>query len=243
MPSLPRQDGRQPNELRDIRLTRDFQFHPDGSVLIEFDKTRIVCAATVSDGVPRWMREQNVPGGWVTAEYQMLPSATPKRTRRESMLPRPAGRTLEIQRLIGRALRTVVDLEQLGARTIQIDCDVLDADGGTRCAAITGGCVALELAMQQLFVEGHISSWPLKQRVAAVSVGVVDGEVLLDLAYDEDSRADVDMNIVMTAGGKFVEVQGTAEGMPFARPQMNAMLDLAAKGIDEILEIQQKTLE
>jgi ribonuclease PH len=189
------------------------------------------------------MREQNVPGGWLTAEYQMLPGSTADRMQRESMRRGPSGRTHEIQRLIGRSLRTVVDLTQIGARTIQIDCDVLDADGGTRCAAITGAGIAAELALRKLFLNGTLTSWPMVDRVAAVSVGVVGQEILLDLNYAEDAAAEVDMNVVMTGGNKFVEVQGTAEGKPFSQSQIDKMLALARKGLQEIISIQKQSLE
>lgn len=239
---MTRQDGRKPDEIRPIKMKRDFQIHPSGSVLIEAGKTRVICAATLLDQVPRWMRMQKVPGGWLTAEYQMLPSATTERSRRESSRGGPSGRTQEIQRLIGRCLRCVVDLEKIGARTLQLDCDVIDADGGTRCASIAGASVAAQLAMKKLFLDGKLSAWPVKEHVAAVSVGVVDGEVLLDLAYNEDCAADVDMNVVMTESGKIVEVQGTAEGEPFSQDQMDQMMALAKKGIQEIIAAQKKAL-
>ena len=240
---MERLDNRKADQLRPVTIKRDFQMHPTGSALIEFGDTRVVCAVTVLNGIPRWMREQKVSGGWLTAEYQMLPSATPERNQRESSRGRPSGRSQEIQRLIGRSLRSVVDLETTGARTLQVDCDVLDADGGTRCAAVTGACVALELALRKLFVNGDISSWPMKNRVAAVSVGMLDGDALLDLDYREDNAAQVDMNIVMTDADEYVEVQGTAEEKTFSRSDMEKMLALGRKGVGELLDIQKRTLK
>ena len=240
---MERLDNRKADQLRPVTIKRDFQMHPTGSALIEFGDTRVVCAVTVLNGIPRWMREQKVSGGWLTAEYQMLPSATPERNQRESSRGRPSGRSQEIQRLIGRSLRSVVDLETTGARTLQVDCDVLDADGGTRCAAVTGACVALELALRKLFVNGDISSWPMKNRVAAVSVGMLDGDALLDLDYREDNAAQVDMNIVMTDADEYVEVQGTAEEKTFSRSDMEKMLALGRKGVGELFDIQKRTLK
>lgn len=237
MPTYTRTDGRKPDELRPVNVTPGFQIHPLGSVLIQCGDTRVICAANVSTTLPRWMRDQNVSGGWITAEYQMLPSATADRGQRESTRGQPTGRTQEIQRLIGRALRTAIDLDKLGPRMIQVDCDVLDADGGTRCAAITGAFLALEAALRHLFVNGDISAWPVVRRIAAVSVGIVDGCPLLDLEYAEDAAAEVDMNVVMTDDGNFVEIQGTAEGQPFTKGQMNAMLALAQQGIGQLLNI------
>ncbi len=231
-------------ELRPVAITPDFQLHPAGSVLIEAGRTRVLCAVTIEEGrVPPWMRAQNIPGGWLTAEYQMLPSATGERGAREAARGKQSGRTLEIQRLIGRSLRAVVDLEKLGKNTVHIDCDVIDADGGTRCAAITGASVALEIALRRMFTEGKISEWPMREHVAAVSVGLVAGKPVLDLCYEEDSTADVDMNVVMTASGGLVEVQGTAEGATFSRDQMNTLLDLAEKGLNELFEKQQTTIK
>lgn len=237
-----RTDGRKANEIRPLRIRRDYQLHPAGSVLIEAGRTRVICAATLLNQVPRWMRAQNVSGGWLTAEYQMLPSATSERGRRESTRGGPSGRTQEIQRLIGRSMRCVVDLQKLGARTLQLDCDVIDADGGTRCAAIVGASVATQLALKKMFLDGDLKSWPMKENVAAVSVGILNGEALLDLAYSEDSTADVDMNVVMTEEGKFIEVQGTAEGQPFARDQMDCMLNLAREGIEQIMAVQKNAI-
>jgi ribonuclease PH len=204
--------------------------------------THVLCAASIEDGVPRWMREQGVKGGWITAEYSMLPYATSPRKPREVTRGRVEGRTQEIQRLVGRALRSVTDIEKLGERTIWIDCDVLQADGGTRTAAITGAYVAVMLAMQKLLKEGRLKENPITSAVAAISVGILDGVPLLDLCYTEDSKAAVDMNVVMTDAGQFVEVQGTGEDAPFTQQQMTAMLKLANKGITELMAIQQKML-
>ncbi|OPZ26741.1 MAG: Ribonuclease PH [Lentisphaerae bacterium ADurb.BinA184] len=243
MPTVSRFDQRAADQLRPLRIRRDFQIHPAGSVLFECGATRVICAVTIADGVPRWMREQNIPGGWLTGEYQMLPTATAQRTQRESTRTGPSGRSQEIQRLIGRSLRAVMDLGKIGARTIQVDCDVIDADGGTRCASVTGACVALELALRKLFLAGNLSEWPLRERVAAVSVGIVNGEALLDLCYAEDAEAEVDMNVVMTAGGRFIEVQGTAEKAPFSQAQMDRMLSLARQGLAQLFEAQTKALD
>ena len=238
-----RVDKRQPAEQRPFTIRPDFQSYPAGSVLIEIGKTRVICAASVRNSVPRWMREQNVSGGWLTAEYQMLPSATPERSGRESTRGKPSGRTQEIQRLIGRSLRSVVDLEKIGARTIQLDCDVIDADGGTRCASITGASVALNMALRKLFKEGAISSWPMSEHVAAVSAGIVDGEMLLDLSYAEDSTADVDMNVVVAESGNLVEIQGAAEGKTFSQQQMQDMLKLTVEGAAELHKQQKQSME
>ncbi len=221
----------------------DFQRHPLGSLLIECGNTRVICAVTASDGVPRWMREQNVAGGWLTCEYQMLPSATGQRTQRESSRGQPSGRTQEIQRLVGRSLRAMVDLRKLGPLTLQVDCDVIDADGGTRCASVTGACVAVELALRKLLAAGKLAEWPIKERVAAVSVGLLAGVPMLDLCYVEDAAAEVDMNVVMTASGRFVELQGTAEGEPFAQAEVEAMLALGRRGVAELIDIQKRTVE
>jgi ribonuclease PH len=204
--------------------------------------THVLCAASVEEGVPRWMREQGVKGGWITAEYSMLPYATAPRKPREVTRGRVEGRTQEIQRLVGRALRSVTDIEKLGERTIWIDCDVLQADGGTRTAAITGAYVAVMLAMHKLQSEGILKECPLKSGVAAISVGMLDGVALLDLCYEEDAKAAVDMNVVMTDEGHFVEVQGTGEDAPFTQRQMSAMLKLAREGIADLLAIQKKVL-
>ncbi len=239
---MKRVDGRQPNELRPVTIHPQYVQQPAGSALIEMGNTRVVCAASVEDGVPRWMREQGVKGGWITAEYSMLPYATSPRKPREVTRGRAEGRTQEIQRLVGRALRTVTDIEKLGERTIWIDCDVLHADGGTRTASITGAYVAVMLAMRKLQGEGVLKENPIKCAVAAVSVGLLDGVPLLDLCYEEDSKAAVDMNVVMTDAGEFVEVQGTGEDAPFTQRQMTAMLKLGREGIAELMAAQKKVL-
>ncbi len=235
-----RPDGRRPNEMRPVNITRDFLRHAEGSVLITVGDTKVVCAASVEDRVPPFLRDTGQ--GWVTAEYAMLPRSTKTRTPRETSSGRPNGRTYEIQRLVGRSLRAVTDLALLGPRTIWLDCDVIQADGGTRTAAITGAYLALADALQYLRSNGQITGLPLKDFVAATSVGVVDGQTVLDLCYAEDSIADVDMNVVMTGTGKFVEVQGTAEDTPFDRPQLDGMLELAAAGIRELIALQRKLL-
>jgi ribonuclease PH len=242
-PMAVRPDHRQSDEIRPVRFVPDFQVNPLGSVLIEWGKTRVLCAVSSVPRVPRWMAQQNRPGGWLTAEYQMLPGSTAERTPRESTEGAPSGRTTEIQRLIGRSLRAVVDLERIGQRTLYVDCDVLDADGGTRCAAITGASVAVELALRRLFGRGDIQSWPMRAHVAAVSVGMCDGEPLLDLCYAEDSTADVDMNLILTAQGHFVEVQGTAEGRPYSRSDLDRMLDLGTAGASRLFALQQEALK
>jgi ribonuclease PH len=231
-----RPDGRQDNELRPVRITRNYVGTAEGSVLIEMGKTRLICTASIEDKVPQWLKDQK--RGWVTAEYSMLPRATGVRTMRESVQGRIGGRTHEIQRLIGRSLRSVVDLEALGERTVWIDCDAIEADGGTRTAAITGAFICLADALAYAQSLGMIRRVPITDYVAAVSVGVVDGRPVLDLCYEEDVRAEVDMNIVMTGSGKFVEVQGTAEGRPFSQETLNELLDLARGGIGQLIDIQ-----
>ncbi len=231
-----RNDGRAHDQMRPIKMTPDFITSAEGSVLIEIGNTRVICTATVDDGVPSFLKGQGK--GWITGEYGMLPRATEQRTAREAMRGRPSGRTLEIQRLIGRSLRAIVDQQKLGERTVWLDCDVIQADGGTRTASITGAYVALTLAMQRMVAAGILKTLPLIDSVAATSVGIVKGVALLDLAYDEDSKAEVDMNVVMTGGGKFVEVQATAEGQPFAGAQLQDLLALAATGIRRITESQ-----
>jgi ribonuclease PH len=235
-----RSGGRRADELRPIRITRGFTRHPEGSVLIAIGDTQVLCTATVEDGVPSFMAGSGQ--GWLTAEYGMLPRSTHTRTRREAAEGRQSGRTMEIQRLIGRSLRAVTDLSRLGERTIRIDCDVLQADGGTRCAAITGACVALADAIDWCKRERLIEGEPLRDFVAAVSVGVVDGAALLDLDYAEDAGCDTDMNVVMTGAGGFVELQGTAEGPPFTRAEMDALLALAEGGIAHLVAEQEKAL-
>jgi ribonuclease PH len=233
---MNRTDGRAPSELRTTRLTPGFLAHAEGSVLIEAGRTRVICSASVEDRVPPFLR--NSGKGWVTAEYGMLPRATSTRTQREATAGKVGGRTQEIQRLIGRSLRSVTRLAELGERTIWIDCDVIQADGGTRTAAITGAFVALALAIEKLRERDVVRTIPLSDYVAATSVGIVDGEPLLDLAYDDDSRADVDMNVVKTGDGRFIEVQGTAEAIPFGRNALMTLLDLADLGIQQLVEKQ-----
>ena len=233
-----RADGRQPNEARPLSFVRDFTKMAAGSVLVSFGDTVVLCTASVEEDVPRWLRGSGK--GWVTAEYSMLPRATSTRTAREVAKGRPSGRTHEIQRLIGRSMRAVVDTAKLGERTVVIDCDVLQADGGTRTASITGAFVALALAMRRMVDFGALKSIPLRDYVAATSVGIVGGVPMLDLCYEEDSRADVDMNVVMTGAGKFVEVQATAEHAAFDDGQMAALIELARAGIARLVEIQKK---
>jgi ribonuclease PH len=237
---MMRAGGRRPDELRRVVLTRRYTRHPEGSVLVEFGDTRVLCTASVLDKVPQFLKGRGE--GWLTAEYGMLPRATGTRTEREAAKGKQSGRTLEIQRLIGRSLRAVVDLSATGERTIHVDCDVLQADGGTRTAAITGGFVAVYDALRWMQDQGMIDRLPVRDCVAAVSVGIVGGEALLDLDYVEDSSCDTDMNVVMTGAGGFVEVQGTAEGAPFARAQMDAMLALARSGIERLIAIQKAAL-
>ncbi len=234
-------DGRKPDYLRPVTLTPDYVVFPEGSVLIAMGETKVLCNVTLEKGTPRWKQQQGIPGGWVTAEYALLPRSTHVRTSRETRGLR--GRTQEIKRLIGRSLRAAVDLEKLGERTFILDCDVIQADGGTRTAAITGGYLALRMALQTLIEAGEEDPGVLLSPVAAVSVGIVEGVPLLDLCYTEDVAAQVDVNVVMNAAGEFIEVQGTAEGEPFPRNSLDAMLDLAEKGIRELLEIQRATFE
>ncbi|MHB1653491.1 MAG: ribonuclease PH [Desulfitobacteriaceae bacterium] len=235
-----RLNGRAFDELRPVRITRNFTKIPEGSVLIEIGETRVLCTASIEEKVPPF--QKGTGKGWVTAEYSMLPRATQTRTQREASKGKLSGRTMEIQRLIGRALRSVVDLKKLGERTIWLDCDVLQADGGTRTASITGAYVALVDAVSSLLGRGLIRESPLADTLAAISVGKVNGEATLDLAYEEDSRAEVDMNIVMTGAGKFVEIQGTAEEIPFDREELDWFLMLAEKGIRELIEVQKVAL-
>lgn len=241
MGNFTRPDGRAPDRLRPVRVRRDYLDFAEGSCLVEFGRTRVVCAASVEKGVPPWLEGRGQ--GWVTAEYSMLPRATHERTRREVSRGRPKGRTQEIQRLIGRSLRAVVDFEALGELAITVDCDVLVADGGTRTAAITGGFVALHDAVTRLEREGKVQRSPILDHVAAVSVGIVDGTTCLDLAYEEDVAAGVDMNVVMTGDGRFVEVQGTAEGDPFAKDELEELVELASEGIKELVRVQRAALE
>jgi ribonuclease PH len=240
--ALARADGRTDDDMRPVRLTRGYQIHPAGSVLVEFGNTKVLCAASATPGVPRWRQGSGL--GWLTAEYAMLPSATHQRSERESVRGRIKGRTQEISRLIGRSLRACIDLAALGENTIAIDCDVLQADGGTRTAAITGAYVALADAVTYLRAAGALADpEPLSCQIAAVSVGVIDGRVRLDLPYEEDSRAEVDMNVVATHTGMLVEVQGTAEGATFPRSTLDALLDSALAGIATLTDLQRQVLE
>jgi ribonuclease PH len=236
--SYTRLDGRAVDQLRNSKITANISPYAEGSALVEVGGTKVICTASVEDRVPVFMRNKGT--GWVTAEYAMLPRATNTRTQRE--IQRPSGRTQEIQRLIGRSLRAIVDMALLGERQVVLDCDVIQADGGTRCASITGAYVALALACRKLVKNGIIKNSPMLSEVAAVSVGVIDGTPVLDLAYAEDSVADVDMNIVCTGKGQFIEIQGTAEREPFTREQMDEMLALAEKGINQLFEIQRTAL-
>ncbi|MDE1942338.1 MAG: ribonuclease PH [Betaproteobacteria bacterium] len=235
-----RPSQRRPDQLRLVRFTRQYTRHAEGSVLVEFGDTRVLCTASVEAKVPPFLKGQGK--GWVTAEYGMLPRATNTRTTREAVAGRQSGRTQEIQRLIGRSLRAVVDLEVLGERTVQIDCDVLQADGGTRTASITGAYLALEDAMRLLVRSGELDQSPVLQPVAAVSVGIFEGVPVLDLDYEEDSCCDTDMNVVMTAEGHFVEIQGTAEGAAFRRSEVDNLLDLATQGCRELFDLQRRAL-
>jgi ribonuclease PH len=235
-----RPSGRAPGDLRPVRITRGYTKHAEGSVLVEFGDTKVLCTASVEERVPPFLRDRNQ--GWVTAEYGMLPRATNTRTDREAARGKQSGRTLEIQRLIGRSLRAVTDLVPLGQRTIQVDCDVIQADGGTRTASITGAFVAVHDAIEKLRAAGLVTGAPIRDFVAAVSVGVYRGEPVLDLDYAEDSACDTDMNVVMTGAGGFVELQGTAEGHPFTRAEMNALVGLAEQGIRELIARQRAAL-
>ncbi len=241
MTDFTRADGRSPRELRPVRITTGFTKYAEGSVLIEMGATRIICTASVEDRVPNFKKGKGE--GWVTAEYSMLPRATETRTQRELGRGGPSGRTHEIQRLIGRSIRSVIDFAVLGERTVTIDCDVIQADGGTRTAAITGGFVALALALNKQVEAGKITGSPLRDYVAAVSVGIVDQRALLDLAYIEDSRAEVDMNVVRTGDGRFVEIQGTAEHEPFSRAQMDELVVIAEHGIEQLIAQQRAAIE
>jgi ribonuclease PH len=240
---MPRHDGRTFDQLRPIEYILDIAPHATASVLIAFGDTRVICAATIQDEVPRWMKVQNVPGGWLTAEYSMLPYSTLDRKDRDSSKGRPDGRSIEIQRLIGRSLRAVVDLKKLGQRTLCIDCDVLQADGGTRTASITGACIASAIAFNRLLEKGKITQQPMTKKVAAISVGVLKGETLLDLCYVEDRDADVDCNLVLTDKGDFVEIQGSGEEATFSQAELDAMLSVGRKGITELCAIQQEAIE
>ena len=240
--TITRTDNRRPDQLRVVRITPNFLLHAEGSALIEMGNTRVICAASVEDKLPPHLRNQRLEG-WVTAEYGMLPRSTHTRTAREIGRGGPSGRTHEIQRLIGRSLRAIADRKVLGERTITLDCDVIQADGGTRTAAITGAYVAFAIACKHLLQEKKVSKSPIVSEVAAVSVGIVDGTPLLDLKYDEDSRAEVDMNLVCTGDGRFIEVQGTAEGSPFTREAMDNLLELGRSGIVELIRLQRAAIE
>lgn len=236
-----RVDGREPDELRPVAFHRDWTDFAAGSILIEMGRTRVLCTASVDHDVPRWLRGKG--RGWVTAEYSMLPGSTSERVPREVERGRPSGRTQEIQRLVGRSLRAVTDLETMGEVVITLDCDVIQADGGTRTASICGAYVALHDACSRLLARGVLTAHPVREACAAVSVGVVDALPMLDLAYSEDARAEVDMNVVMTSGGRFVEVQGTAEGAPFSRSELDGMLVLAEGGLDRLFDAQAAVVE
>lgn len=237
---MQRVDGRQPAELRPVRITRNYTKHAEGSVLIEVGDTKVICTASVEDRAPLFLKGEGK--GWVTAEYGMLPRATGVRTQREAARGKIGGRTYEIQRLIGRSLRAVVDLTVLGERTIWLDCDVIQADGGTRTASITGAFIAMADAVFKLIEQGALSRMPITDYIAATSVGRLDGEVILDLCYEEDSAAEVDMNVVMTGSGRFVELQGTGEEASFTRQEVNSMIDLASRGISDLIACQKEAL-
>jgi len=245
LPVVPAQraDNRWANQLRPVRFRNDIAPYATGSTLIEWGNTRVICGVTVEDIIPRWMKEQGVTGGWITAEYSMLPYSTLQRKPRDSTRGKIDGRSQEIQRLIGRAMRAAIDLEKLGTRTLWVDCDVLQADGGTRTAAITGAYVALSLAVRKMQAEGKLASSPLLHAVAAVSVGIVDQQCLLDLCYNEDAAATVDLNLVMNSVGEFIELQATGEEATFSEAQLSDMLSLGKVGIQELLQAQQAALE
>ena len=238
--TFSRTNQRAPNQLRPVRITRHFTMHAEGAVLVEFGNTRVLCTASVEEKVPSFRKGSGA--GWVTAEYGMLPRSTHTRSEREAVRGKQSGRTQEIQRLIGRSLRAVFDLQALGERTITLDCDVLQADGGTRTAAITGAYVAAQDAISSLMAAGKLTTNPIREAVAAISVGVVQGQVLLDLEYTEDSNCSTDMNVVMAGSGRFIEVQGTAEDAPYTRQELDAMLALAEQGIARLQQLQQQAL-
>ena len=230
-----RNNNRKNDEMREVRVTKNYIIHPEGSVLIEFGNTKVICNATVEEKIPRWLR--GTGSGWITAEYSMLPRSTNTRVQRESIKGKLSGRTMEIQRLIGRALRAAIDLEKLGERTVMIDCDVIQADGGTRTASITGAYLALELAIEKLIDERKLKEMPIKAKVAAISVGKVRNELLLDLEYEEDSRADVDMNIVMNDKGEFIELQGTGEEATFTQTELLKFIELSKNAFDKLFKL------
>lgn len=238
---MKRMDNRKKDQIRNVKITKDFIKYPEGSVLIEMGETKVICNASVEERVPSFKRESGE--GWITAEYSMLPRATLDRNNRDINRLKKNNRSVEIQRLIGRALRSVVDYKLLGERTITVDCDVIQADGGTRTASITGAYVALVLACKKLLNDGLIDKMPISSYVAAISVGIVDDEEMLDLCYQEDSHAKVDMNVIMTEEGEFIEIQGTGEESPFSRKQLNKLLELAEKGIMELIDVQKQILE
>ena len=237
-----RADGRSPDQLRAVRFQNNIAPYATGSTLIEWGNTRVICGVTVDESVPRWMKEQGVTGGWITAEYSMLPYSTLQRKQRDITKGKIDGRSQEIQRLIGRAMRAALDLEKLGTRTIWVDCDVLQADGGTRTAAITGAYVALSLAMRKLMAEGKLQADPIRHAIAAVSVGILEKRALLDLCYTEDASAEVDLNLVMTSAGEFIELQGTGEEATFSESQLAEMLVLGKGGVGELLALQRAAL-
>lgn len=236
-----RPSGRAAEQVRPIKITRHYTKHAEGSVLVEFGETKVLCNATVEESVPRFLKGQNQ--GWVTAEYGMLPRATNSRTQREAAKGKQTGRTMEIQRLIARSLRAMIDLKLLGEYTITLDCDVIQADGGTRTASITGACVALNDAINKMIADGKLKQNPIKSLVAAVSVGIVEGQAICDLEYIEDSNADTDMNVIMTDDGRIIEVQGTAEGEPFSHEELLKLLELAKNGIATIIDAQRQALK
>lgn len=238
---IARADGRKYNELRKIKIIPDYIIHPKGSVLIEFGNTKVICTASVVDKVPPFLKGKGQ--GWITAEYSMIPGATGERNQREAVKGKQGGRTMEIQRLIGRALRSAINLEKLGEKTITIDCDVIQADGGTRTASITGGYTALALAIKKMIAEGSLQESPLNGNVAAVSVGIVNGQAMTDLMYTEDSAAEVDMNVIMNTKGEFIEIQGTGEEATFTRAEFNKLIDLAEEAIKELIQIQNSVIE
>ena len=238
---MSRPGTRKPNAMRSVKITPHYQRHPEGSTLIEVGNTRVICACSIAAGVPRWRRDNGM--GWVTAEYGMLPRATNERTDREAMRGKVSGRTSEIQRLIGRSLRAVCSMAEIGEFTLTVDCDVIEADGGTRTASITGGSVALWIALERMRRRYNLPAHPMKHHVSAVSVGIVEGEARIDLEYEEDSAADVDMNVVMTSEGRFVEIQGTAEGVTFDDVELGAMLSLARGGVKILTDVQRQACE